>query len=104
LPELDAVAAEMAGTPVHFLAVSLETDTRRVRVAMERLKLQLPVATAESEMLGPLTLNTVPATIFIDASGQVVSRLATASRAELKSHAEQLLRPGATASRSDAMR
>jgi hypothetical protein len=101
LPELDAVAAEMAGTPVQFLAVSLESDTRRVRVAMERLKLHLPVATSESEVLGPLTLDTVPATVFIDASGQVVSRLGTASKAELKSHAEQLLRQGATASRAD---
>ena len=88
--------------PVRFVAVSLETDTRRVRVAMERLKLQLPVATAESEMLGPLTLATVPATIFVDASGQVVSRLGSASKAELKAHAEQLLRQGATASRSGA--
>ena len=87
----------MAGTPVHFLAVSLETDTRRVRVAMEKLKLQLPVATSESEVLGPLSLDTVPATVFVDASGQVVSRLSTASKAELKAHAQALLSPGATA-------
>ncbi len=91
----------MAGTPVHFLAVSLQSDTRRVRVAVETLKLSLPVATAESELLGPLGLDNVPATIFIDASGQVVSRLATASRAELKAHSEQLLHQATVAARRE---
>ncbi len=94
---MDAVAAQMAGTPVHFLAVSLEADARRVRVAVETLKLRLPVATAESEMLGPLGLDSVPATIFIDASGRVVARVRTASGEELKAQAEQLLGPSAAA-------
>ena len=85
----------MAGTPVHFLAVSLEADARRVRVAVETLKLRLPVGTAESEMLGPLQLDTVPATIFVDASGRVVARMRTASAEEFKAQAEQLLGPSA---------
>ncbi|MGO8968397.1 MAG: TlpA family protein disulfide reductase [Myxococcaceae bacterium] len=101
MPELDAVATEMAGTPVRFLAVSLQSDTRRVRVAVETLKLRLPVATSESEVLGPLGLDNVPATIFVDASGHVVSRLATASKADLKSHAQQLLRDSTVAARGD---
>jgi hypothetical protein len=98
LPELDRVAKEMAGTPVHFLAVSLETDTRHVRVAMEKLRLTLPVATAESELLGPLNLESVPSTIFVDASGQVVARLGISSKDELKAEAERLLAPPGTAS------
>jgi hypothetical protein len=99
LPELNKVSTELAGTSIRFLAVSLDWDTRRVRVAMERLKLTLPIATAESELLGPLSLDTVPATVFIDASGRVVARLnGTGSKAALKAQAEQLL-PAATASR-----
>ena len=90
----------MAGKPVRFLAVSLETDTRRVRVAMERMKLSLPVATAESELLEPLGLDSVPATLFVDAEGRVVGRVTgLGSKAELKSQAERLLAPTATAAR-----
>jgi hypothetical protein len=99
LPELNQVAAEMANTPVRFLAVSLEADTRRVRVAMETLKLTLPVATPEAELLAPLNLESVPATIFVDASGQVVAKLGISSKAELKAQAQRLLAPAATASR-----
>lgn len=90
----------MAGTPVHFLAVSLDADTRRVRVAMETLKLTLPVATPEAELLAPLGLETVPATIFVDASGQVVGRLGISSKEELKAQAERLLAPVVSVSRS----
>jgi hypothetical protein len=100
LPELNKVAAEMAATPVHFLAVSLDADTRHVRVAMEKLKLTLPVATPEAELLAPLGLETVPATIFVDASGQVVGRLGISTKAELKAQAERLLAPVVSVSRS----
>jgi hypothetical protein len=99
LPELNQVAQEMASTPLRFLAVSLDADTRHVRVAMEKLKLTLPVATPEAELLGPLNLDTVPATVFIDASGQVVGKLGIASKAEFKEQAQKLLPPAATALR-----
>lgn len=88
----------MAGTPVHFLAVSLDADSRQVRVAMERLKLTLPVATAEAELLAPLNLESVPATVFIDASGQVVAKLGISTEAELKEQAQRLVPAAATAS------
>ena len=88
----------MAGTPLHFLAVSLDADTRHVRVAMETLKLTLPVATPEAELLAPLGLESVPATVFINASGQVVGRLGISSKEDLKAQAERLLTPAATAS------
>jgi hypothetical protein len=97
LPELNKVAAELAGTPLHFVAVSLDADARHVRVAADTLKLTLPVATAEAELLGPLKLETVPATLFIDASGQVVARLGVATKESLKTQAEKLLAPTATA-------
>ena len=102
MPELNELATEMAGTPVRFLAVSLESDARLVRVAMERLRLTLPVATPEAELLAPLQLESVPATIFVDASGQVVSRLGFASKAEMREHAQRLLVPTATAERTQA--
>jgi hypothetical protein len=100
LPELNQVAQEMSGTPVHFLAVSLDADTRQVRVAMEKLKLTLPLATPEAELLAPLNLESVPATIFVDASGQVVGKLGISSKAELKEQVLRLLPPAATASRN----
>ena len=100
MPELNQVAAEMAGAPVRFLAVSLDADTRRVRVAVETLKLTLPVATPEAELLAPLNLETVPATIFVDASGQVVSSLGMATKAKFKEQALRLLPAAATASRA----
>ena len=94
------MAQEIAGTPVHFLAVSLDADTRHVRVAMEKLKLTLPVATPEAELLGPLNVESVPATIFVDASGQVVGKLGISTKAEFKEQAQRLLPPAATASRN----
>lgn len=94
------MAEELGGKPVRFLAVSLESDTRRVRVAMERLRLTLPVATVESEVLAPLDLDSVPATVFVDAEGRVVGRISgIASRSELRARAERLLAPAATAAR-----
>jgi hypothetical protein len=103
LPELDQLAAEMAGTPVRFLAVSLDADTRRVRVAVETLKLTLPIATAESELLAPLNLETVPATIFLNASGEVVASLGISTKAQFKQQAMRLLAPAATASTQAAV-
>ena len=90
----------MANTPVHFLAVSLDADARRVRVAVETRKLRLPVATPEAELLAPLGLDSVPSTIFIDASGQVVARLGISSKEELKAQAMRLLPAAVTASRT----
>ncbi len=92
MPELDSLRAAYASRGVKFLAVSLEPDTRRVRVAAERLKLQIPLATAESELLGPLQLETVPATFFVDPHGTIVSRVNGAeSRAGLAKRIDALL-------------
>jgi hypothetical protein len=74
LPELDKLAQQYQGR-VGFLAVSLNADRRRIRVSAEQLHLHLPLAAAESELLGPLGLETVPATFLVDANGMMVARI-----------------------------
>jgi hypothetical protein len=74
LPELEKLAKRYEGR-VGFLAVSLAPDRGRIRVAMERMGLRaMPVAAAESEMLVPLELETVPATFLVSADGMMVER------------------------------
>jgi thioredoxin-like negative regulator of GroEL len=74
LPELEKLARRYEGR-VGFLAVSLAPDRGRIRVAMERMGLRtIPVAAAESEMLVPLELETVPATFLVSADGMMVER------------------------------
>lgn len=74
MPELEKLARQYEGR-VGFLAVSLAPDRGRIRVAMERMGLRtMPVAAAESEMLVPLELETVPATFVVSADGMMVER------------------------------
>lgn len=74
MPELDALSKAYQGR-VAFLAVSLNSDRRRIRVSAEQLHLgALPLAAAESELLAPLGLETVPATFLIDREGMLVAR------------------------------
>ncbi len=74
MPELEKLARQYEGR-VGFLAVSLAPDRGRIRVAMERMGLRtMPVAAAESEMLVPLELETVPATFLVSADGMMVER------------------------------
>ncbi len=74
MPELEKLAGQYEGR-VGFLAVSLAPDRGRIRVAMERMGLRkMPVAAAESEMLVPLELETVPATFLVSADGMMVER------------------------------
>jgi hypothetical protein len=74
LPELEKLAKQYEGR-VGFLAVSITPDRTRIRVAAERMGLRtMPVAAAESEMLAPLELETVPATFLVSADGTMVER------------------------------
>ena len=58
-----------------FIAVSIAPDRNRIRVAAEKMGLRaMPVAAAESEMLAPLELETVPATFLVSADGTMVAR------------------------------
>ena len=75
MPELEKLAKQYDGR-VGFLAVSIAPERRRNRVAAESLGLHtLPVAAAESEMLTPLGLETVPATFLVSADGTMVERV-----------------------------
>ncbi|MGZ6079926.1 MAG: TlpA family protein disulfide reductase [Myxococcaceae bacterium] len=74
MPELEKLAKQYEGR-VGFLAVSIAPDRTRIRVAAERMGLRaMPVAAAESEMLAPLELETVPATFLVSADGTMVER------------------------------
>jgi len=74
LPELEKLTRQYEGR-VGFLAISLAPDRGRIRVAVERMGLRtMPVAAAESEMLVPLELETVPATFLVSADGMMVER------------------------------
>jgi thioredoxin-like negative regulator of GroEL len=74
LPELEKLAKQYEGR-VGFVAVSIAPDRTRIRVAAERIGLRtMPVAAAESEMLAPLDLETVPATFLVSADGMMVER------------------------------
>ena len=74
MPELEKLARQYEGR-VGFVAVSLAPDRGRIRVAVERMGLRtMPVAAAESEMLAPLELQTVPATFLVSADGLLVER------------------------------
>jgi thioredoxin-like negative regulator of GroEL len=74
LPELEALARTYQGK-VEFLAVSLNADRRRIRASAMALRLDLlPLAAAESELLAPLGLETVPVTLLVDREGMLVAR------------------------------
>ena len=74
MPELEKLARQYEGR-VGFLAVSVAPDRTRIRVAAERMGLRaMPVAAAESEMLAPLELETVPATFLVSSDGTLVAR------------------------------
>ena len=74
MPELEKLASQYDGR-VGFLAVSIAPERKRIRVAVEKMGLRtLPVAAAESEMLMPLGLETVPATFLVSADGKMVER------------------------------
>ena len=74
MPELEKLARQYEGR-VGFVAVSIAPDRHRIRVAAERMGLRtMPVAAAESEMLVPLELETVPATFLVSADGMLVER------------------------------
>ena len=74
MPELEKLAKQYEGR-VGFVAVSIAPDRNRMRVAVEKMGLRtMPVAAAESEMLAPLQLETVPATFLVSADGVMVER------------------------------
>ncbi|HUM10178.1 MAG TPA: hypothetical protein VLT82_04415 [Myxococcaceae bacterium] len=95
MPELEKLARQYEGR-VGFVAVSIAPDRNRIRVAAQRMGLRtMPVAAAESEMLAPLELETVPATFLVSAEGMMVERYqGVVSNATLARKLDRLLGPG----------
>jgi len=72
-PDLESVRHEFEPQGVGFLAVSLEPDTGLVMSAVRRLELGITVATTRGETLGPLNVNQVPSTVFVNSEGIIVA-------------------------------
>jgi hypothetical protein len=93
LPELEAVRSKYADR-VGFLALSIDHNREKVRAMATRLTLRMEVATADGELLGPLGVNQVPATLFVDAEGTIVASVnGERPRAFFERRIEELLRP-----------
>ncbi|MGA9520553.1 MAG: TlpA disulfide reductase family protein [Myxococcaceae bacterium] len=72
-PGLEAVRREYEPKGVGFLAVSIEPDEALVRAAAAKIGLGQTVAISENETLGPLSVNQVPSTVFVNAEGVIVA-------------------------------
>jgi hypothetical protein len=73
LPELEALRREYEGRGVRFLALSLEPDEQLVIDAARKLGLDMQVAIARGETLGPLNVNQLPSTVFVSKEGTIVA-------------------------------
>jgi hypothetical protein len=77
---------------IHFVALSLEPDGDLVRAAGRKIGIQMPVAIAKGETLGPLGTNKVPSTVFIDRRGVIVAAVGGArKRTFLEARTRELL-------------
>lgn len=72
-PELEAVRRQFEQKGVGFLAVSIEPDEALVRSSAKRLGIAMEVAVSEDETLGPLSVNQVPSTVFLNRDGVIVA-------------------------------
>jgi hypothetical protein len=69
LPELEQLRRQYEERGVGFLALSIEPEARVVLAAAQRMNIGSKVAIARSEVLGPLSVNQVPSTVFLSADG-----------------------------------
>jgi hypothetical protein len=53
--------------------VSLEPDRAKVAKWVGQTDMQIRVALAQGELLGPLSVNQVPSTVFVDSDGMIVA-------------------------------
>jgi hypothetical protein len=70
---LETVRREFEPQGIRFLALSLDADEESVRAAAKKIGIQMTVALADGELLGPLGVNKVPSTVFVNSSGFVVA-------------------------------
>ena len=73
MPELEKVRQQYEAQGIGFLALSLEPNVDLVRQAAARLGIQMRVATASGETLGPMAVASVPSTVFLDRDGIIVA-------------------------------
>ena len=72
LATLDKVKAKHAAQRVGFVALSLDTDERRIFDAAARAEIDSTLAWGD-EVMGPLGLKEVPSTVFLDSSAVIVA-------------------------------
>ena len=73
MPALEKVRQKYEPQGVGFLALSIEPDPDLVRAGAKKLGLTMRVAYTEDETLGPLSVNAVPSTVFVNAEGVIVA-------------------------------
>ena len=76
------------------MALSLEPDRDLVRAAARKMGIQMLVAVAKGETLGPLGTNQVPSTVFIDRRGVIIAAASgERKRSFLEARTRELLGP-----------
>jgi hypothetical protein len=94
LPEVEQIRRQYEGKGIHFVALSLERDSDLVRSAARKMGIQMPVAIAKGETLGPLGASQVPSTVFIDSRGVIVAAASgKRKRSFLEARTRELLPP-----------
>ena len=76
MPELDRIAADFQPKGVGFLAVAIDSDEQKVKQTVAQLKLKMPVAIGQSEVLEPFGANQIPSMAFVTKDG-VISGVAS---------------------------
>jgi thiol-disulfide isomerase/thioredoxin len=73
MPQVDAVAREFADRGVRLVGINLEEPPERVKSALERLKLEMPVALDRNGRVAErYGATAIPQTVIIDGEGNVV--------------------------------
>jgi len=72
MPQVDQVAREFAEQGVHLVAINLEEAPERIQTALERLKLEVPVALdRDGRVAERYGATSIPQTVIIDRAGNV---------------------------------
>ncbi len=94
MPEIEKVRAEYEPKGLGFLALSLDSNSARVKDRAVELGLNMKVATVE--WVQPNDFHVVPSTLFVDAAGNVVDTAeGPRDRAYFEAKAKELLKGSA---------
>ena len=93
MPELEEIRKQYEPKGIRFIAISIEPDRERVGAAARRLQIQMKVALARGEALGPFGVNQVPSTVFIRGDGVIIAAASGARKRQfLEERTRELLR------------